>query len=667
MKKSISRNKILLRFFTVMIGLFTAIVAQSQTSYVQNTKIQNPDLLQIAEPSMELGLIHLKKELRINPETIFAEHKSAFGISPDCEMRLRRTSKDLVGNKHYRYQQYYKNILVESGEYIVHEKEGIAASVNGNIANELPVNATPLITEQQALTGALSFLKADEYYWQNERRENYLKTESKNSEATYFPKAELVFANINLHDNGAAKHILAYRFVISISKPYDATKAVYVDAVNGNVVKDFDWDIDCNLTTIQTNFNGSQDIFTHSNSWPDTGFDMEDDCTSTVLKVYNYNGYNIYQDGDNIWTIPAELSAGSSLWAIRKSVDTYWNEFNREGYDNDGGDINIIQGYLFAEYGPNNATFSKVGLYSAEVHVGLGNNATSVLDDFNTLDIMGHEFSHGVSNSETGWATNYSGETGALNEGFSDVMGKTIEWYVTPGDFNWVLASQRDNSTFEARRNLSNPSQFGLPDTYHGKRWEWTSDDHYGVHKNCGPFEHAFYLLSSGGSGWNSGDSAHATPGHGCYYNISGIGVPEASRIFYQALNYLGDNSGYTEACNYTIQAAMDLFPPCSNEFIQVAEAWRAVGIGSGSTCFDNSPVCDGYFIYTMSSPFYRSNSTFLAAGGTCQVEVGNSNPVSVSAHDEIQFLPGFTAATGTDFSAYVNPCVIPPPPPPLP
>jgi hypothetical protein len=232
---------------------------------------------------------------------------------------------------------------------------------------------------------------------------------------------------------------------------------------------------------------------------------------------------------------------------------------------------------------------------------------------------------------------------------------------VTPGQFNWVLASQRNNSNHNFRRSLSNPNQFSLPDTYHGKHWKTIeapcvdTNDNCGVHTNCGPFEHAFYLICQGGSGWNSGDSAHASPGHGCYYNISGIGIAEAARIFYTSLNYFGVNSDYQDARNFTVQAAVDLYGPCSNEMIQVAEAWRAVGVGTGSPCYDNNPVCNS----TLSLPYYRSNSTFLVAGGACMVDVGNFNPVSVSAGDYIQFLPGFNAAAGTEFKAYIDPCVI--------
>ncbi|MEI6750866.1 MAG: hypothetical protein WCM93_17070, partial [Bacteroidota bacterium] len=86
MKNIFSKNKMRLPFITMMIGLLLASIAQYQTSYAQNTRIQNADLLQIAEPTIDLGLIHLKKELRLNPETIFSEHKAAFGITEESEM-----------------------------------------------------------------------------------------------------------------------------------------------------------------------------------------------------------------------------------------------------------------------------------------------------------------------------------------------------------------------------------------------------------------------------------------------------------------------------------------------------------------------------------------------------------------------------------------------------
>lgn len=162
------------------------------------------------------------------------------------------------------------------GEYIIHEKKGIAVSANGKIINKLPLDAAPIITEQNALAQALSYLNADEYYWQNKQHEQFLKAETKDSKATYYPKGELVFAYIELDGKEKSKNVLAYKFTIRTSKPKDENRLIYVDAKNKTVIKNVDLDPNCSGTNIQTNFNGTQQISTYTNSFM-SGWDMEDD------------------------------------------------------------------------------------------------------------------------------------------------------------------------------------------------------------------------------------------------------------------------------------------------------------------------------------------------------------------------------------------------------
>jgi len=49
------------------------------------------------------------------------------------------------------------------------------------------------------------------------------------------------------------------------------------------------------------------------------------------------------------------------------------------------------------------------------------------LTPLTTLDICGHEITHGVTENTAG--LNYQDESGALNEGFSDIFGTSIEFY----------------------------------------------------------------------------------------------------------------------------------------------------------------------------------------------------------------------------------------------
>ena len=61
------------------------------------------------------------------------------------------------------------------------------------------------------------------------------------------------------------------------------------------------------------------------------------------------------------------------------------------------------------------------------------------------FDIAGHEFTHAVTSSESN--LEFSGESGAINEALSDIMGTAIEKYINNGEFNWTIGEQT-GSTF---------------------------------------------------------------------------------------------------------------------------------------------------------------------------------------------------------------------------
>ena len=48
------------------------------------------------------------------------------------------------------------------------------------------------------------------------------------------------------------------------------------------------------------------------------------------------------------------------------------------------------------------------------------------------FDIAGHEFTHAVTSSESN--LEFSGESGAINEALSDIMGTAIEKYINNGN-----------------------------------------------------------------------------------------------------------------------------------------------------------------------------------------------------------------------------------------
>ena len=187
------------------------------------------------------------------------------------------------------------------------------------------------------------------------------------------------------------------------------------------------------------------------------------------------------------------------------------------------------------------------------------------------LDIIGHEFTHGVVASEANLI--YEREPGALNESFADIFGTMVEKYVEPSNWNWILGSQVFNS-YPFLRSMSNPHEYLQPSTYLTDfYWHDLTDsrDFYGVHTNSGVQNHWFYLLSDGGS--QNG------------VTVAAIGTDKAAKIaYYNLCFYLTAQSGYPAARNGSISAATYLYGECSNECQQVRNAWAAVGVGTAAT-----------------------------------------------------------------------------------
>ncbi|RMH63862.1 MAG: T9SS C-terminal target domain-containing protein [Calditrichaeota bacterium] len=260
-----------------------------------------------------------------------------------------------------------------------------------------------------------------------------------------------------------------------------------------------------------------------------------------------------FVDEDSVFTTSNAEAGVSAHFGIEKTYDYYLTKHNRNSFDNKGSSL---VSYVHYDDSYFNAFWNGEFMTYGD---GTG-NATPLT----TVDICGHELTHGV----TGTSANliYQYESGALNESFSDVFGTAIEFYTLGSDANWLIGE--DVGTF---RSMSNPAQFGDPDTYKGTGWVTGSSDNGGVHTNSGVQNKWFYLLSEGGSG---------TDDNGRAYTVNGIGIDKAAQIAYRNLTvYLQPSSQYADARLGSINAAIDLYGENSAEFHSVVDAWNAVGV----------------------------------------------------------------------------------------
>ncbi len=289
-------------------------------------------------------------------------------------------------------------------------------------------------------------------------------------------------------------------------------------------------------------------------------------------------------DSDNDWTdgavVDAQVYAGFTY-------DYYFKRFGRRGLDNANitirSFVHMVRREDLLALFPIYSDFYLNAFYAGSgVMVygeGIPNNFTFGGQHFNyfsgALDIVGHELSHGV----TGFTSRliYQGESGALNEAFSDIMGTSIEFYFQPPgngplQADYLLGEDIVTSSPTNQRNgirsMQSPTLFGDPDHY-TLRYTGTQDNG-GVHTNSGIANNAYYLAIEGGT-------------HRLGARVTGVGGAnreQIERVFYRAFTaFLVPSSNFAATRIATIQAARELYPGNAAVEAAVAQAWTAVGV----------------------------------------------------------------------------------------
>jgi len=282
-------------------------------------------------------------------------------------------------------------------------------------------------------------------------------------------------------------------------------------------------------------------------------------------------------DSDNVWTdgptVDAHVYQG---WVY----DYYFKRFGRHGMDDRDTEVDAIVHPLArseANRQPPDVVSSYINnaFYCCQGIIVFGDGDGRL---FNYLaggfDVVAHEWTHGVTEFTSDLI--YQDESGALNEGFSDIMAASMEFFYYPvGNLreqsDWLIAEDVYLGSLGYLRSLNNPAATGHPDHYSLRRYIGTTIDEGGVHFNATIPGHAFYLAVAGGRNRVSN------------ITVPGIGfgnIEKMERIFYRAFTQLmASNSRFSDARRATLQAAADLYGSGSNERAQVELAWTAVGV----------------------------------------------------------------------------------------
>lgn len=476
--------------------------------------------------------------------------------------KLISKEKDALGYEHHRMQQVYNNIPVEHAVYIAHVKNGRLRSQNGKWVKDLPetIAVRPGLSESAALSSATRYIGAQSYKWEDPEEEAFIKKEQNDPGATFKPQGQLVYYSGQEEVVGAALR-LAYKFDIYAAAPL-SRKIVYVDAINGNILgfNDLIHESNANGTAV-TAYSGNKSITT---DYTGSTYRLRETGRGNGIQTFNLQKKTTYSraidftDADNTWNnvnSNKDQYATDAHWGAEQTYDFFYNNFGRNSIDNSGF---ALKSYVHYSTNYFNAFWD-----GSRMTYGDG-SSTDGFKPLTAIDVCGHEITHGLTSNTSN--LNYSGESGAMNEGFSDIFGTAIEKFARPTQNDWLIGAD-----FYTIRSMSNPNDYSDPDTYNGTYWYTGTSDNGGVHTNSGVLNFWFYLLTNGGSGTND---------KGFSYNVTGLGLTKAQAIAYRTLTtYLVSTSNFGSARTYSIKAAKDL----SYDTNQVKNAWNAVGVGGGT------------------------------------------------------------------------------------
>ena len=264
-------------------------------------------------------------------------------------------------------------------------------------------------------------------------------------------------------------------------------------------------------------------------------------------------------------TSSRESAAVDAHYGAAKTYDYFKTQHARNGIFGDGrgvtSRVHYGNGYVNAFWDGSKMTY------------GDGNGTT--FGPLVSLDVAGHEMSHGVTENTAGLT--YSGESGGLNESTSDIFGTMVEFYAAnPNDKgDYYIGEEFDLANHEGFRRMDNPSLDGSSLSC------WNSGaGNVDVHYSSGIGNHFFYLLAEGSGSKTIGDLPHSSPT--CNGStVNGIGSADAAKIWFRALDvYMTSSTNYAGARTATLNAARDLFGDGSAQYSAVAAAWSAVSVG---------------------------------------------------------------------------------------
>ncbi|MGD2085350.1 MAG: PKD domain-containing protein [Candidatus Aminicenantes bacterium] len=504
-----------------------------------------------------------------------AKMVTVFGLDSNDGFQLIRQRKDFNGVTHYRYQQTYKGFKVWGMQTIVSKSHnGKVKKLTGNFVHGshgdvgvIPASLDPRGALKQMQELHIKQNLGATWNFRNETADTFVYFHKKSQKArlcyvvSFFsdtdcgnPSQPIFFINAK---NGKVIHSYdMLKYAYDGTGPggnqkigyyyYGTDYSKFGVAVSGSTCT-MDWD-DCKSVNLN---HGTSGTTPYSYTCYENTFKEINGAYSPIndAQFFGQTVYNMYMDWYGVPVLPFQLT-------MRVHYST-----NYENAFWDGSSMTFGDGYT---------TFYPLVC----------------------LDVSAHEVSHGFTDYNSDLI--YSGQSGGINEAFSDMAGEAAEYYMR-GTNDFMCGFDIFKDPDEALRYLYDPPLDGISIDH--------VDDYYegmDVHYSSGIFNKAFYLIGTS-AGWNT---------------------KMAFDIFTKAnMDYWTPSTNFQQGAEGAMNAAVDYGYPCQD----VVNAFAQVGItivcpGPPIADFSASPLSGGVPLTTTFTDLSQAASSWswdFGDGGT--------------------------------------------------
>ncbi len=503
-------------------------------------------------------------------DTVHARHAQALGLDGESRLFLLDRKTDL-GVRNHRYQQTFRGLPI-FGEHIVvnEDADGNVKTLFGRkidgLASEIPAGKPRLGSQRALAIGKSAGLGA---------RVGFMRTSNETSDLM-----------IHIDDDGRARKAYVVSYFADTARGGSPTRpTVIVDANSGRVIKQWD---NLQHALVGTGPGGNAKIGQYEYG---TNFGYLDVAQSgTTCTMTNANVKTVDLNGGTSGTTAFSYTCPRNTV---KTINGAYSPLNDAHYF--GGVVfNMYQAYM----GQAPLTFQLLmQVHYSTNHENAYWTGTGMLfgDGLNTfyplvsLDVVGHEVSHGFTSQNSNLT--YSGQSGGINEAFSDMAGEASEYYMR-GSNDFKVGYDIKKGT-GALRYMDNPPLDGAS-IGHASNYYAGMDVHY----SSGVYNKAFYTLATT-AGWNTQKAFQA--------------FARANDLYWTA------STDFNQGACGVQTAATDLGFNAAN----VTAAFTAVGVTCGGSGGGTPPTITSYVC-----PNYGDSG-----GGTyvCDVEYTSPTPATIT------------------------------------